>query len=119
MGLLKETTENEFDLTAIEKGWLVWCRHSSWDFDRKGIVTGIKKDVLIVQFYPKIGNVTNHTIIPVNEVADGQWEIRWSEDLTEVFSYPEPDNSGDSGNQGDPNNPSNPDSGNGGDPGDP
>lgn len=89
MALIKDTTGNEFDLTAIGKGWLAWCKHTSWNFDRAGIVTSAKKDVLVVQFYPQIANVTNHTIIPVKEVVNGEWEIRWSKDLSEVFEFPE------------------------------
>ena len=103
MALIKETTGDEFDLTAVKKGWLMWCKHKSWDFDRKGIITSAKKDELIVQFYPEISNVTNHTIIPIGEVVAGQWHIRWSNDLTEVYEYPEPEEpSGDPEPDGEP-----------------
>ena len=40
-----------------------------------------------MQYYPGIGNVTNHFVIPVAEAAEGQWEIRWSADMTEVKEY--------------------------------
>ena len=41
-------------------------------------MTAATEDQLIVQYYPGIGNVTNHFIIPVSEAAEGQWEIRCS-----------------------------------------
>ena len=50
-------------------------------------MTSATEDQLIVQYYPGIGNVTNHFIIPIAEAVDGQWEIRWSADMTEVKEY--------------------------------
>ena len=40
-----------------------------------------------VQFHPGIGNVTNHFFILASEAAAGQWEIRWSVDMSEVYEY--------------------------------
>ena len=40
-----------------------------------------------MQYHPGIGNVTNHFMIPVSEAVSGQWEIRWSADMSEVFEY--------------------------------
>ena len=50
-------------------------------------MTAATEDQLIVQYYPGIGNVTNHFIIPVSEAAEGQWEIRWSSDMTDIQEY--------------------------------
>ena len=40
-----------------------------------------------MQFHPGIGNVTNHFFILASEAAAGQWEIRWSVDMSEVYEY--------------------------------
>lgn len=93
MPLLKEEPAMAFDLTQISRGCLLWGRHFTWDEGRAGFVTSATKEQLIVQYHPGVGNVTNHFIVPVSEVADGQWEIRWSEDLSEVHSYGIPEDS--------------------------
>ena len=89
MALIVESSRPVFDTTKIEKGDLLYAKHRSWDTGRGGIVTGVSADRLIVQFHPGIGNVMNHFIIPASEASDGQWEVRWSADLTEIASYPE------------------------------
>ena len=50
-------------------------------------MTSATEDQLIVQYHPGIGNVTNHFMIPVSEAVSGQWEIRWSADMSEVSEY--------------------------------
>ena len=73
-----------FDTTQIARGDVLYARFRSWEEGRGGIVTRVTADKLTVQYHPGIGNVTNHFYIPVTEVADGQWEIRWSKDLLEI-----------------------------------
>lgn len=97
MPLLKEEPAVAFDLTKISRGCLLWGMHFTWDEGRAGFVTSATKEQLIVQYHPGIGNVTNHFIVPVSEVADGQWKIRWSEDLSEVHAYGIKENSESSG----------------------
>lgn len=87
MELVIEKPEASFDLTRISQGCLLWGRHFTWDEGKAGFVTAVTKEQIIVQYHPGIGNVTNHFIIPVSEVAGGQWEIRWSADLLEVQEY--------------------------------
>ena len=88
MSLVIEKPRVAFDMSQIERGHLFWGRHSTWNEGKAGFVTAATEDQLIVQYYPGIGNVTNHFIIPVSEVTDGQWEIRWSADMMEVQEYP-------------------------------
>ena len=83
MALVTEKPMATFDLAEIWRGHLLWGRHVTWNEGKAGFVTSATENQLIVQFYPGIGNVTNHFIIPVSEVVDGQWEIRWSADMTE------------------------------------
>lgn len=87
MALLTEKTAAAFDLAQIGRGHLLWARHFSWDEGKAGFVTAAKEDRLVVQYYPGIGNVTNHFIIPASEAANGQWEIRWSADMASVQEY--------------------------------
>lgn len=87
MSLVIEKPRVAFDMSQIKRGCLLWGRHTSWDEGKAGFVTTAAEDQLIVQYYPGIGNVTNHFIIPVSEAAEGQWEIRWSTDMTEIQEY--------------------------------
>lgn len=87
MALVTEKPRAAFDLAEIRRGYLLWGRHRTWNEGKAGFVTSATEDQLIVQYYPGIGNVTNHFIIPVSETVGGQWEIRWSADMTEIKEY--------------------------------
>lgn len=87
MGLITEKPAAAFDLAQIGRGCLLWAKHSSWGEGKAGFVTTARENQLIVQYYPGIGNVTNHFMVPISEAADGQWEIRWSADLSSVQEY--------------------------------
>lgn len=91
MSLIIQTSRPVFDTKKVAKGYLLYAKHRSWDEGRGGIVTSVSEDRLIVQFHPGIGNVMNHFVIPATEVAGEQWVIRWSKDLTEIWSVPEED----------------------------
>ena len=87
MSLVIEKPRATFDISQIKRGYLLWGRHSTCNEGKAGFVTAATEDQLIVQYYPGIGNVTNHFIIPVSEAVEGQWEIRWSADMAEVQEY--------------------------------
>ena len=87
MSLIIEKPTTAFDMSQIKRGDLLWGKHYTWNEGKAGFVTSAAEDQLIVQYYPGIGNVTNHFMIPVAEVVSGQWEIRWSTDMSEVFEY--------------------------------
>lgn len=87
MALVAEQPRAVFDLAEIKCGYLLWGRHRTWNEGKAGFVTSATEGQLAVQYYPGIGNVTNHFIIPAREVADGQWEIRWSADMSAVQGY--------------------------------
>lgn len=86
MELIIQTSRPVFDTTQIARGYLIFARHRSWNEGRGGIMTAVSADRLAVQFHPGIGNVMNHFFIPAHEVAGGEWEIRWSKDMTEISS---------------------------------
>lgn len=101
MALVVEKPEMSYDLTQIQRGYLLWGRHYTWNDGKAGFITSATEDQLIVQYHPGIGNVTNHFVIPVSEVVDGQWELRWSSDMSEVFEYEqEPEGGEDSDETG-------------------
>lgn len=87
MTLVIEKPVNTFDLARIKRGYLIWGKHYTWNEGKAGFVTSATEEQLIVQYHPGIGNVTNHFFIPISEVAEGQWEIRWSADMSEVSEY--------------------------------
>lgn len=87
MSLITEQPTSVFDLEQIKRGYLFWGKHRTWNEGEAGFVTSATEKQLIIQYQPHIGNVTNHFRVPISEVVDGQWEIRWSADMSEVFEY--------------------------------
>lgn len=87
MALVIKKPTATFDLSQIKRGYLLWGRHATWEEGKAGVVTSATENQLIVQYHPGIGNVTNHFIIPVSEVEDKQWEIRWSADMSEIQEH--------------------------------
>lgn len=87
MPLIIDSVSRMFDPEQIRKGMLVYARHSSWTEGKGGFVTAAMPHEIAVQYYPGMSNVTNHFFIKADEVADGRWELKWSEDLSEVFEY--------------------------------
>lgn len=87
MALVKEKIIQAYDLSQIQAGDLFYGKHRTWTEGKSGIVTTANEKELIVQYHPGISNVTNHFHIPANEVFAGEWEARWSHDLSEVYEY--------------------------------
>ena len=87
MALIIEKPVASFDLTQVKRGYLLWGRHSTWSEGKAGFVMAATEKELVVQYHPGIGNVTNHFKIPVSEALTGQWEIRWSVDMSVVNEY--------------------------------
>lgn len=104
MALMAEKQTFVFDLSQIWRGCLLWGRHATWREGKAGFVTAATEGQLTVQYYPGIGNVTNHFTIPVSEVAGGEWEIRWSADMSEVWGHNTGAGSGQQGGEGDGGN---------------
>lgn len=101
--LINDNTIKAFDLDQVSRGTLIYAKHSSWSEGVTGIVTEATAITLRVQFLPPIRHVLNHTFIHAYEVADGQWEIRWSSDgLQTVNVYPEETGSTDEGGTDEP-----------------
>ena len=80
---------NVFDTDVIQRGALIYAKHKSWSVGEHGFVVSVVKDKVTVQYPPQIGNVTNHFFIYADEVANGDWEIRYSKDMQTIVRYPE------------------------------
>lgn len=87
MELITERSKKVYDTSGIQPGDLMYAKHRTWTEGRGGFVTAVTDERLTVQYHPGIGNVTNHFFIPVEEVIGGEWEIRWSADMTEIWEY--------------------------------
>ena len=89
MPLIIEKPIKTYDLSQIHVGDLIHAKYRTWVEGVSGFVSAVNKDQILVQYHPKIGNIVNHFFIPVKEAADGEWEIRWSEDLTVIHEWKE------------------------------
>lgn len=92
MALITEKPESVFDTSEVKTGYLLYAKHFSWKEGIGGFVAAVTDKEIVVQYHPKIGNVTNHFIMQAKDVAVGDWEIRYSADLSEVTAYPVPEN---------------------------
>ncbi len=93
MDLVAEKPIAAFDLDQVRCGDLLWGIHCTWTDGKAGLVTAATEKQLTVQYYPGIGNITNHFIIPVSEVAAGEWQVRWSADLSDIKKFILPEDS--------------------------
>lgn len=102
MALITEKPESVFDTSEIKVGYLLYAKHFSWKQGIGGFVAAVTEKEIVVQYHPGIGNVTNHFIMQSKDVAAGDWEIRYSADLSEVTAYPEPLEDSDTGDVPEP-----------------
>lgn len=88
MALVIEKSEFVINTDEIKIGHLLYAKHVSWKTGMSGFVTTVTEKEIVVQYHPKIGNVTNHFVIQAQEAVAGDWEIRYSADLSEITAYP-------------------------------
>lgn len=98
--LITQKPETVFDTSEIKAGYLVYAKNSSWNQGISGFATAVTESEIIVQYHPGIGNVTNHFFIKAKEVEAGEWEIRYSADMSEVHTFPENADTEETGNGG-------------------
>lgn len=87
MSLLISENGKVFDTEAVKKGFLISAKHKSWSEPKNGIISSVSPDELRVLYCPGIANVTRFFFIVASEVEAGQWELRWSEDMTDIEEY--------------------------------
>ena len=86
MALIIENAAPVFDLESVAKGDLIRARHKTWDKDdyRNGVIISATAERLVVLYYTGYGNVSNHYVIIADEVADGDWEVKWTTDMETI-----------------------------------
>lgn len=97
MALVINYVTKVFDTSFVKKGYLLFAKHKTWSEGKGGFVTAVTANEITVQYHPGIGNITNHFFLPVEEVAAGDWEVRWSENLTKIHQYEKEGDNNDSG----------------------
>ena len=114
--LLTDDTKKIFNTTEIHRGTIVYAKHQAWNFGVTGTVVETSAVRLRIEFLPAIQNVVNHLFVPVEEVAAGLWELRYSNDgMATVSSYPEPETDPETEPETDPETGQGTDSGTDGD----
>lgn len=88
MQLVIEKPTAVFDLSRIQPGYLFYGKHKTWHEGKAGIVTSVTEKQLTVQYFPGLANITNHFFIPAEEIVAGEWDVRWSLDMSEVYCLP-------------------------------
>lgn len=84
MALMKESSIQAFDTTAIHKGDLVRAQYHTWPEPRNGLLASVNENRLTVLFLPGLGNVSNYFPITAEEVSAGLWTVLWSSDLETI-----------------------------------
>lgn len=69
MALIKDRAAPVFDSEQVHKGDLIRAKHSN---------------ELVVLYHTGIGNVSNHFVMLASEVAGGEWQGTWTEDMQAV-----------------------------------
>lgn len=87
MDLLISESGKVFNTEAVQKGFLVSAKHKCWDEPKNGIISSVTPDELRILYCPGIANVTRFFFVRASEVDEGQWELRWSEDMTSIEEY--------------------------------
>ena len=87
MQFLTESEQSIFNLEEIKEGWCAYVKHTSWTDGKAGFISALSENTMIVQYSPGIRNISNHTLIKVKDVVAGEWEIRVSPDLKNIYEY--------------------------------
>ena len=74
-----------FNTDVVKHGSLIRATHYSWTEPRNGIVAFAKKDFCRVLFFTGVATSASYYTIKASEVADGQWTILLSNDMTDVY----------------------------------
>lgn len=85
--LIINSDTKQFDTEEIKRGTLISAKHSSWTEAAAGFVTSASPVEVIVQFPPRVGNVTYHYFIRAVDVAAGVWDIRYTNDMVNIQHY--------------------------------
>ena len=76
-----------FNLEIIRRSGFIVAKHFSWKNSRNGLVTFATPQRLTVLFQTRANSATSYFVIEAAEVANDEWTITYSNDLTEVINY--------------------------------
>ena len=96
MALIRDRAAPVFDSEQVRKGDLIRAKHKTWDEYKNGRVVGITSNELVVLYHTGIGNVSNHFVMLASEVAGGEWQGTWTEDMQAVQDIVPAENESDS-----------------------
>ena len=86
--LIIRNPTNVFDTEEIQRGTLIYAKHKSWSKGEQGFVVSVGK-----QGHCAISTADRECHEPffiyADEVANGDWEIRYSKDMQTIVKYPE------------------------------
>lgn len=89
MQIITKKEDIKFNLDVVKESWCVYIKHISWEQGITGYISALSKDSMTIQFCPGIRNVSNHTFVTAESVAKGEWELRISPDLKDIFEFKE------------------------------
>lgn len=85
MSIIKQSDAQVFELELIGRGDFIHARQKKTGEERNGLVFKAEPEKLTVLHTPAISNVSAFFYITPAEVANGEWALRWSHDLTTVW----------------------------------
>lgn len=88
--LIDHIERAEFNAEEIRRGTLIFAKHKTWKEGIQGIVYHTSPEQITVMYPNSLTNTQNHFFIPVSEVSNNEWEIRYSNDgLQSIQKYQE------------------------------
>lgn len=74
-----------FNLDIIKQSGFVVGKHKSWKYFRNGLVTFAEPRKLTVLFQTGAHASTSYFVVKASEVAAGDWDITYSNDMEEIY----------------------------------
>lgn len=81
MNIIKYDTSPTFDGDIVKQSGFIQARYRTWPCARNGLVSYVTPDRLTCLFQKGTGAAVAYFVIRANEVADGNWEIIYQNDL--------------------------------------
>lgn len=75
----------EFSPEVIKKRGFLRAKYIGWDEPRNGLIVYAGREYLKVLFQTGINIATSFYVVKASEVAAGQWDLAYSNDLTEAY----------------------------------
>ncbi len=82
--LTLQETKTVFNTLKIQPQALMRARYHTWEEPRNGIVLAVDKYLISVLFLPLVDVATRLFTIKATEVAEGKWQLLWTEDFEDI-----------------------------------